>query len=240
MEPYIVEIGAATGFAQGPTVKDMYRVIQQLGEQYHALREQEKVAEPALTPQPDAIHVYKTTIGARGIEWALTDLAITSFRELEHYAENGSRIYFPLDARGIEHRLADDISEPQKAQLRRIPKGAGSSIHFHAYLLNGDLSYHEDLLWTRALGGAGEFFAGIGILCAASYGLVTALARDSSAGVIHPVTIGGALAGIGLAADGMRRFVRSQRRYLRLQIRPLQDDKKTHARAEKLVSLFQG
>lgn len=84
MALYTAEIGTATGFAPGPTVRDMYKVAASL------------VAA-------DSVDITKVRIvcsaGSLEVPRVFSDMS-----ELEHhvkYARDRDREYFPLDQRGI-------------------------------------------------------------------------------------------------------------------------------------------
>lgn len=94
------------------------------------------------------------------------------------------------------------------------------------------------------MGGLGEILGGgvVGLVTPA-YGWTMSVQQavtDPQADMTLPysVMVLGGIVGLGLLVDGVRRFVTSDRRYLRMSITTLQEDEKTQARAQELISLF--
>jgi hypothetical protein len=228
MAVYTTEIGASTG--QGPTVRDMYRVLTEIQK----------------ADSVEGVRVRVAAIHTNG-HWSKRRKFIPSLRELEHHAENGEEDYLPLDKDGIAHYSRDrgDLFDITRSEFERLtPEDRnGSVIRFHVHLLSGEITCHDDVALGRKLGGLAETITGgTGALVIPAYGWMRAVqtaVTDPSAYVTVPyaIMIGGAIFGLGMVADGIRRFGSSERRYLRLTVQTLQDDKKTLTRAERLISV---
>lgn len=224
MEPYTAEIGVATGFGAGPTVRGMYHVLNKLS-----------------TGQ--AVEVTRVRIGAvHPNEGMRLSRAFTHLRELEDYACGEEQDYIPLDRSGIERELALGDFDFLKSSLRRLSgdEKGGSYVLFHAPSLNGEISYHREVSRARKVGGLREIIAAatVGIV-ASAYGCMMAdQAAVMGASLVMPyMTIGaGVVVGGAFAADGVRRLVHSERRYFHLQLHLLKNDDEAHTRARALIS----
>lgn len=224
MDLYTEEIGVTTGFGAGPTIRDMYRVLSKLCT--------DKTMEVTRV-RIGAIHPNKGMRLSR---------AFTHIRELEDYARGTEQDYIPLDGQGIERELASGEFDFLASSLRRLSRDerSGSYVLFHAHSLNGEISYHREVSRARKLRGLREIIAAATVgIAASAYGWVMAdqaVVRDASQVMPYMMIGTGVVVGGAFVADGVRRFVRSERRYFHLQLQLLKNDDEAHERARALIS----
>ncbi len=228
-QEFVVRIKESVGsFRQGPTVRDMYDVAETLQSEAGLTVAQVRIAgslDSPIVPQRRAFLRYA---------------------DLESYARNGAPEFVPLDQGGIDVLITTSKRDPSAGfeigieDIRRLSRDNrdGSYITFCPRPVQCTLSYR----YERSSGAKVAAIVELGIPVVA--GLVASYRLDAlqmvlmnSEGVVpYAVAVGAGLA--GLALDGARRFLASERRYLLLSVKPISDTDEDCARAKKIISLF--